>query len=102
VLLLGGLWGWVLFNRLWQGGLVQDGAAVFAELEARGWRRADPSLRARVVTTGQVSGKRARVEARGGLRGSRWRVQVGGRGRTLPLGTSPDELQAVLDELAAS
>ena len=102
MLLLAGLWGWVLFNRLWQGGLAQDGSAVFSALEAQGWSRSDPSLRARVVTTGEVSGKRARVEARGGLRGSRWRVEVGGRRRTLPLSTSPEALQSVLDELAGS
>lgn len=97
LLLIAGLWGWVLFNRLWQSSLRADAAAGVQAAQDLGLVLRPPGVRARLVARGQVDGREVRIEWRGGVRGARSVVFLADTRTTVPLIDSPQVLHRVLD-----
>jgi hypothetical protein len=71
LVLVVGLWGLYLVNRLWQLSLAEQCAAAIDAAGARGLALRRGGLRARIVAVGTVGAERVRVEWRGGVLGTR-------------------------------
>ena len=91
-------WIWLLFQRLWQGSLLEEAGEAIALAQSRGFVLDPGGFRARLVARGELSGEPAVLEWGGGPMGTWSRLRVGGVRRTLPLLTSSVELAALLDQ----
>lgn len=96
LILLGAVWGWVLFNRLWHRTLAQLAAPAIAAAAAKGLRLRPPGRAARLVAEGNLGSQWVRVEWRGGPFGERSKVYMGDLVEDLPLICTPDALEHAL------
>jgi hypothetical protein len=96
LILLGAVWGWVLFNRLWHRTLAALAAPAIAAAEAKGLRLRAPGRLARLVAEGNFGSQWVRVEWRGGPFGERSKVYMGDLVESLPLICTPEALEHAL------
>ncbi len=99
LILVGALWAFIAFQRLWQQSLGEEARSAIAAAEALGLQRQRPGYGPRVEVRGQLGGQAARLSWVGGIGGPRTVLEVGGRRQRLPFVADAGQLSAALAEI---
>ena len=94
--MIGAVWAYHAFNRLWQQSLSEESAAAMAEAARLGLERQPTAYGPRVVFNGTLSGEPVQLEWRGGLLGARTVLSRGTARQQLEHLTSAQAVQQAL------
>ena len=100
LVLVGAVWAYIAFQRLWQHSLGREAQDAIAAAEGLGLRRQPAGYGPRVELRGDLDGRPARVTWLGGIRGPRTLLVVGDRRQRLPFVADGGTLRAALAEIS--
>lgn len=97
LILIGAVWAYHAFNRLWQQSLAEEATEALAAATQLGLTRQGPFYGPRIAVSGTLHDQPIRIEWRGGLRGARTTITQNQITQHIPMLTTAAAVHALLN-----